>query len=79
MKTREAVPLVEVLGNRVIQQKPWTCVVLHWAKKGENKKTYESSGFARCNWRDWFDKDLGVTIARNRAIFNAAAEIAASV
>lgn len=77
MKTREAVPLVKVLDNETVQQRPYTMVSIVY--EGPGGISGRAIGFARCNWRDRWNRNLGVTIARNRAVFNAAAEIAASV
>jgi len=76
VKVREAVPLVKVICNKCVDQRPYTMVELQW--QGLDDTIHTSYGFARCNWRDRWDRELGVTIARNRAVFDAAAQIAAS-
>jgi len=75
MKVREAVPLVKILRNDTVQAKPYTLVAIEYEVP---KGAYWAYGFSKCSPRDDWNSDLGVTIARNRAVFAAAADIADS-
>lgn len=49
------------------QRKPYTACKIR-RNFGSGLNVSEGLGFCRCNWRDWFRKDLGREIALGRAI-----------
>jgi hypothetical protein len=73
-QVRDVIAQLEVLETIHVSEHPFTYVSM-FIKFADD--TFVARGFARCNWRDKWDKSLGFKIAENRAKYKLACKIMA--